>query len=84
MACRLDEIPEPGDLSVYDNLGQSIVVVRVDANTVKAYHNACHHRGVALVMDRGHLKSGFQCPFHGWCFGLDGTNTNVFGRESFS
>ena len=84
VACRLDEIPEPGDFSVYDNLDQSIVVVRVDVSTVKAYHNACRHRGVALVVDRGHLSSGFTCPFHGWCFGLDGSNTDVFGREAFS
>ncbi len=84
MACRLDEIPEPGDFVVYDSLGQSVVVVRVDTKTVKAYHNACRHRGVALVADRGHLSSGFTCPFHGWCFGLDGRSTHVFQPEAFS
>jgi nitrite reductase/ring-hydroxylating ferredoxin subunit len=84
MACRLDEIPEPGDFVVYDNLGQSVIVVRVDASTVKAYHNACRHRGVALVVDRGHLQSGFECPFHGWCFGLDGKSTYVFQPDTFS
>jgi nitrite reductase/ring-hydroxylating ferredoxin subunit len=84
MACRLDEIPEPGDFVVYDNLDQSIIVVRVDPTTVRAYHNACRHRGVALVLDRGHLHSGFTCPFHGWCYGLDGRNTHIFEPDMFA
>jgi phenylpropionate dioxygenase-like ring-hydroxylating dioxygenase large terminal subunit len=82
MACRLEEIPNPGDFVVYENLDQSIIVVRVDASTVKAYHNACRHRGVQLVEDRGSC-SGFICPFHGWCFGLDGANSYMLSPELF-
>jgi hypothetical protein len=32
MACRLDEISEPGDFVVSANLGQRIVVARVDTD----------------------------------------------------
>ena len=28
MACRLEEIPEPGDFVEYENVGRSIVLVR--------------------------------------------------------
>ena len=49
MACRLEEIPKPGDFVEYEILDQSIIVVRLDADTVRAYHNACRHRGVKLV-----------------------------------
>ncbi len=67
MACRLEEIPNPGDYSVYDIFDQSVIITRVDARTVKAYHNACRHRGVQLVQDRGTAPDGvFTCPFHGW------------------
>ena len=45
MACRLEEIPNPGDFVEYEILDQSIIVVRVDANTVRAYYNSCRHRG---------------------------------------
>ena len=45
MACRLEEIPKAGDFVEYEILDQSIIVVRVDADTVRAYHNACRHRG---------------------------------------
>jgi phenylpropionate dioxygenase-like ring-hydroxylating dioxygenase large terminal subunit len=85
MACRLEEIPDVGDFVEYRILDQSIVVVRVDADTVKAYFNACRHRATKLVDDRGNCEgSGFICPFHGWCWNLDGTNSFVYQPELFS
>ncbi len=83
MACRLEEIPKPGDFVEYEILDQSIIVVRVDDSTVRAYHNACRHRGVQLVADRGSCPSGFTCPFHGWCWGLDGSNTFLYQPDLF-
>ena len=29
-------------------------------------------------------ESGFTCPFHGWCYGPDGTNTHVPQRRTFA
>lgn len=88
MACRLQEIPEPDDFTVYDILDQSVIVVRaddVDGNpTVHALHNACRHRGVQVVDGPGRCESGFTCPFHGWCYAADGTNTFVSKAKSFS
>jgi phenylpropionate dioxygenase-like ring-hydroxylating dioxygenase large terminal subunit len=84
MACRLDEIPKPGDFVEYENVGRSVVVVRVSETEVKAYHNACRHRGVKLVEGHGSLRSGFVCPFHGWCYGLDGANTFVLQPERYA
>src|SRR3989442_13629372 len=72
MACRLEEIPEVGDHVEYEILDQSIIVCRTREMEVKAYYNACRHRGVKLVEGCGNRRSGFTCSFHGWCFGLDG------------
>jgi phenylpropionate dioxygenase-like ring-hydroxylating dioxygenase large terminal subunit len=83
MACYLAEIPNPGDYVTYQILDKPIVVVRVDETTVRAFHNACRHRGVTVVEGRGNLKSGFICPFHGWCYGLDGANTYLFQPDLF-
>src|SRR2546423_6298807 len=80
MACRLEEIPEPGDFVEYEILDQSIVIVRMPDMQVKAYYNACRHRAVKLVEGHGTCPSGFTCSFHGWCFGLDGANTYVHQR----
>ena len=82
MACRLEEIPKPGDYVEYEILDESIIVVRVDADTVRAYHNACRHRGVKLVEGNGNRRT-FVCPFHGWCWGIDGRNTFVLRPEEF-
>ena len=84
MACRLEEIPTTGDFVVYDILDQSVIVVRVDENTIKAYHNHCRHRGVELVKDRGRRTGGFVCPFHGWRWDLSGKNTFVYEPGAFS
>jgi phenylpropionate dioxygenase-like ring-hydroxylating dioxygenase large terminal subunit len=83
MACFLAEIPNPGDYVTYEILDRSIIVVRADDMTVRAFHNSCRHRGVELVVDRGNAKSGFTCPFHGWCYGLDGSNTFLYQPDLF-
>jgi phenylpropionate dioxygenase-like ring-hydroxylating dioxygenase large terminal subunit len=85
MACRLEEIPEVGDWVEYTILDKSVIVVRTTSG-VKAFHNACRHRGVRLVSGRGCSNSaqGFTCPFHGWRWNIDGENTFVFARHLFS
>jgi phenylpropionate dioxygenase-like ring-hydroxylating dioxygenase large terminal subunit len=83
MACRLEEIPKAGDYVVYDNLDHSVIVVRDHDRSVKAYHNSCRHRGMQLVEDRGSSPGGFVCPFHAWCYGLDGRHTYMLAPEIF-
>lgn len=83
MACRLEEIPKAGDFVEYEILDESIIVIRVDEVSVRAYHNACRHRGVKLVEGNGSRRT-LVCPFHGWCWGIDGRNTYVARPEVFS
>ncbi len=84
MACRLEEIPDPFDFTTYEILGQSIILVRTEDAGVDALQNTCRHRGVRLADSRGSCETGFVCPFHGWCYGPDGTNTFVSKAKSFS
>jgi phenylpropionate dioxygenase-like ring-hydroxylating dioxygenase large terminal subunit len=85
MACRLEEIPEVGDFVVYEILEQSVVLVRAKDGGVKAFHNACRHRGVKLAEGEGNCEvRGFQCPFHGWRWNMDGQNTFVYQPHLFS
>ncbi len=84
MACRLEEIPEPGDFAEYQIVDQSVVVVRTDDLGVTAFQNACRHRGVKVATGHGRCESAFTCPFHGWRYGPDGTNVGVPRRRSFS
>ncbi|WP_067662717.1 aromatic ring-hydroxylating oxygenase subunit alpha [Nocardia miyunensis] len=85
MACRLDEIPRPGDFTEYKINDQSIMVVRQADNTVKAYFNACRHRATALATDTGTFHGGqIVCPYHGWRWNLDGSNSYVFAERGFA
>ena len=85
MACRLEEIPEPRDFVEYEFLDQSVVVVRTDdmaacaRSRTRAVIVACGSSRAA-----GTCASGFMCPFHGWCYGVDGKNTFVPRRKSFA
>ena len=88
MACRLELIPEIGDWVEYENLGHSAIIVRT-RDGVKAFHNACRHRGVPIAggTSKAHgncAKTGFVCPFHGWRWNMDGANTHVYGKHLFS
>jgi len=85
MACRLEQIPEVGDWVEYSVLGRSVIVVRTEEG-VKAFHNACRHRGVPLTVgSHGNCRDeGFTCPFHGWRWNMRGENTFVYGRHLFS
>ena len=84
MACRLEEIPEVGDYTEYRLLDKSVILVRTKAG-VKAFHNACRHRGVQLATGSGNCKTkGFICPFHGWRWNIEGKNTFVFAKQVFN
>ena len=77
MACHKDDIPNVGDTHVYDIAGLSFIIVRVSKDEIKAYPNACLHRGRALC---DHHKQGqrvLRCPFHGWSWALDGALAEV-------
>jgi phenylpropionate dioxygenase-like ring-hydroxylating dioxygenase large terminal subunit len=84
MACRLEEIPSPGDYVEYTICDQSILLVRVDEETIKGYHNACRHRATELAKGTGTFRGGrIVCPFHGWRWNLDGKNSFVYGSHAF-
>jgi phenylpropionate dioxygenase-like ring-hydroxylating dioxygenase large terminal subunit len=85
VACRLEEIPNKGDYFVYEILDYSIVVVRQEDMSVKAFKNACPHRGTSLGVGSGHYSLGqIVCPFHGWKWQLDGGNTYILDEAGFA
>jgi phenylpropionate dioxygenase-like ring-hydroxylating dioxygenase large terminal subunit len=82
IACRLEEIPNPGDFVTYDIANDSIIVVRTSSVSIRAYYNVCPHRGRRLTEGCGHV-SGFQCRFHGWRWNLEGENQLVLDRKDW-
>lgn len=82
MACRVEEIPRVGDHIIYEVGDYSLIVVRSRPTEIKAFHNACLHRGRILRETSGHV-SQFTCKFHGFTWRLDGTLSFVPGRWDF-
>jgi nitrite reductase/ring-hydroxylating ferredoxin subunit len=76
IACREEELVDVGDTVVYDVADLSIMVVRTAPDTIKAFHNACLHRGTQLRTRDGYTPE-FRCPFHGWTWNLDGSLKSV-------
>src|SRR3546814_19441739 len=83
MACRLEEIPEPGDFVEYEILNQSNNVQRGDDIEGRALQNACRPRGVTVVDGSGSGER-FTCPFHACCYGQHGHKTHIPQLMTFS
>lgn len=66
------DIPEHGDANPIDFLGMPIVAVRDKNGSVNVFQNTCRHRGMILVQEKGKLRGTFRCPYHSWCYSLEG------------
>lgn len=72
MACREEEIPNPGDYRIYEIVGKSLIVTRTKQGDIRAFFNSCLHRGRKLVTLDG-CKHEFRCPYHGIAWNTDGS-----------
>ena len=75
-ACREEHIPNAGDYIVYDIANLSFIVIRTTTGAIKAYPNACLHRGRKLK-DYDGSCSEIRCAFHGFAWALDGALADV-------
>ena len=69
--CPVAALPEPGSYVARHSAGVPIVVVRDMRGTIRAFRNACRHRGMQLAEGSGCTKI-FRCNYHGWAYRLDG------------
>src|SRR5260370_41984836 len=83
MACRDQDIVNPGDFYEYRILDQSVLVVRQEDGGVKALSNACRHRGRPLGHGCGTV-SEFRCPYHAWTYNIDGSIKSIPSPEEFA
>ncbi len=65
-------LPNPGDWMTHDYTGVPILLVRRADGSLGAFLNACRHRGARVAEGKGNGRKDFSCPYHGWCYGLDG------------
>jgi len=82
MVCRLEDLQGVGAYLEYTIGKRSILIVRESQDSIRAYHNACRHRGTRLATGRGRVGS-IICPFHGWRWNLDGSIRLMLDPEEF-
>ncbi|MCH2168488.1 MAG: aromatic ring-hydroxylating dioxygenase subunit alpha [Oceanicola sp.] len=66
------DVPEPGDAKPVDFLGVPLLLVRDETGTVHVYQNTCRHRGMILVDSPRNIRGAIRCPYHSWCYTLQG------------
>ena len=68
---RADELPDAGSFVTRDGICGPVLVVRGADRQLRAFANACRHRGTKLLSGNGQCRH-IVCPYHSWVYRLDG------------
>ena len=80
--CHESQIPNAGDYFATHIGRQPVFAHRQADGSVRAFVNACTHRGAILTpLKQGNAKV-LTCRFHGWAFDCDGHCVRVKNQES--
>ncbi|MCC6829176.1 MAG: aromatic ring-hydroxylating dioxygenase subunit alpha [Novosphingobium sp.] len=88
---RASELPKVGDYKVkrLAAADTSVILIRAKDGQIRAFHNACAHRGNTVVSETGEETFGgskaaiVTCRFHGWVYDADGTLKQVPSEQRF-
>jgi phenylpropionate dioxygenase-like ring-hydroxylating dioxygenase large terminal subunit len=78
------DLQEPGDWVAHNFLRESVVMIRQDDGSVRAFFNACLHRGNRLVWSDIGAGDVITCSYHGWQWGKDGVLVHAQDAEDFA
>ena len=67
-----NQLSEPGDYFLAEVAGESLIVVKDQRSTIRAFYNVCRHRGARLCEEQNGHGAAIQCPYHAWTYALDG------------
>jgi Rieske 2Fe-2S family protein len=78
LAMREADLEGPGAFRLVKLGGESVLVLRDQEGTLRAFFNLCRHRGTRLCEKAsGKLGPVLQCPYHAWTYALDGRLVGV-------
>jgi phenylpropionate dioxygenase-like ring-hydroxylating dioxygenase large terminal subunit len=80
--CPSAALPASGSYVARPAAGTPIVAVRGRDGVVRAFRNACRHRGTQLVSGAG-CEHALVCRYHAWTYDLDGTLRHVPDEHGF-
>lgn len=67
------DAPSAGDAFPITFLGMPLLLVRDRDGILRVFQNTCRHRGMILVEEPTRIGGAIRCPYHSWCYGLDGS-----------
>ncbi|MGM0858341.1 MAG: aromatic ring-hydroxylating oxygenase subunit alpha [Pseudomonadota bacterium] len=67
------EIPDKGSFKLSKVGLEPVIVVRDRKSNIHVMVNRCRHRAATVCEVHKGKTSSFQCPYHGWGYGLDGS-----------
>ena len=83
-ACTVHDLKKPGDFFTVSIADQSVLIVRSGDGEIRAFHNACTHRGAILAGERcGNQGQVLKCMYHAWSFNLTGELIGVPYEEGY-
>jgi len=80
--CPSAALPEKGSYVAREAAGVPLLAVRGADGKVRAFRNACRHRGTQVASGAGCAKA-FVCPYHAWTYTLEGKLRHVPHEEGF-
>ncbi|WP_293751546.1 SRPBCC family protein [uncultured Paraglaciecola sp.] len=80
--CPSSALTKSGDYIARDVAGIPLITVRGLDGKVRAFRNACRHRGVQVAQGTGCARA-LVCPYHGWAYSLDGSLKSIPHEHGF-
>jgi phenylpropionate dioxygenase-like ring-hydroxylating dioxygenase large terminal subunit len=77
------EIESNGSYKLCDIAGAPVLLVRGDDGQVRAFYNACRHRGAPVVRGACGVARMLVCQFHSWSYDLRGDLVRVPDERDF-
>lgn len=71
------EVTGPGQYITTKVEGENILIIRGKDHVLRAFLNACRHRGATLCSDPSGKTGVLRCPYHSWSYGLNGSLIGV-------
>ena len=80
--CPSAALRESGAYVAREAAGVPILAVRGKDGKLRAFRNACRHRGAEVASGSG-IATAFACPFHGWTYRHDGSLAGIPHEHGF-
>jgi len=83
-AAHRSQLPRPGSYVMLDIPRAPLFLVKGRDDTIRAFYNACSHRGAPLVREPSGAERYFRCIYHQWTYDTQGQLIAVMDERDFA